>query len=76
MSLHLNPLRAKIVTNIRSAGGWMVVKAGKEGEGRTKGDERILGDREFVESVLKEADETIERRQWLKAQGYDFQKAN
>ena len=52
----------------------MAPEAGKEGEGRTKGDERILGDREFVESVLKEADETIERRQWLKAQGYDFQK--
>ncbi len=52
----------------------MALKSGKEGGGRTKGDERILGEGEFVESVLKEADEKIERRQWLQAQGYDFQK--
>ena len=60
---------------IRSAGGWMALKSGQAaGGGRTKSDERILGEGEFVESVLKEADETIERRQWLQAQGYDFQK--
>ncbi|MCP4876758.1 MAG: transposase, partial [Gammaproteobacteria bacterium] len=38
---------------IRSAGGWMALKSRKEGGGRTKGDERILGESEFVESVLK-----------------------
>ena len=59
---------------IRSAGGWMALKSGKEGGDRAKGDERILGESEFVESVLKQADEKIERRQWLQAQGYDFQK--
>ena len=59
---------------IRSAGGWVALKSGKEGRDQTTGDERILGEGEFVESVLKEADEKIERRQWLQAQGYDFQK--
>ncbi len=59
---------------ICSAGGWMALKSGKEGGGRTKGDERILEEGEFVASVLKEADEKIERRQWLQAQGYDLQK--
>ena len=52
----------------------MALKSGKEGGERTKGDERILGEGEFVESVLKEAGEKIQRRQWLQTQGYDFQK--
>lgn len=59
---------------IRSAGGWVALKSGKEGRDQTTGDERILGEGEFVESVLKEAEENIERRQRLRAQGYDFQK--
>ena len=59
---------------IRSAGGWVALKSGREGRDQTTGDERILGEGEFVESVLKEAEENIERRQRLQAQGYDFQK--
>ncbi len=47
---------------IRSAGGWMALKSGKEEGGRTKGDERIHGEGKLVESVLDEADEKIERR--------------
>jgi hypothetical protein len=37
---------------------------------RVKGDERILGDSGFVEAVLKEADERLERRYRLEAEGY------
>ncbi len=59
---------------IRSAGGWVALKSAREGRDQTTGDERILGEGEFVESVLKEAEENIERRQRLRAQGYDFQK--
>ena len=59
---------------IRSAGGWVALKSGKEGRDQTTGDERILGEGEFVKSVIKEAEENIERRQRLRAQGYDFQK--
>jgi chromosomal replication initiation ATPase DnaA len=39
-----------------------------------KGDERILGDSDFVKNVLNEARENMERRYQLQAQGFDFQK--
>jgi len=38
---------------VRSAGGWSVVNAMRRGFERMKGDERILGDGDFVETVLK-----------------------
>lgn len=37
-----------------------------------KGDERILGDGGFVESVLKEQNEQLGQRYRLQAEGYDF----
>ena len=37
-----------------------------------KGDERILGDSDFVKEILAEQKERFERRYWLKAQGYDM----
>ncbi len=37
---------------IRSAGGWAAVKAMRRAQDRMKGDERILGDGEFTQSVL------------------------
>ncbi len=58
---------------IRSASGWEAPKSGREGRDQTTGDERILGEGEFVESVLREAEENIERRQEFHALGYDFQ---
>ena len=57
---------------IRSAGGWSAVKALRKSAARIKGDERILGDGDFVEKVLNEARESLERKYMLKAQGYDF----
>ncbi len=57
---------------IRSAGGWSVVKALRKSTSIVKGDERILGDGDFVETVLKEARESLEREYTLKTQGYDF----
>ena len=57
---------------IRSAGGWSAVKALRKGFERIKGDERILGDSQFVESVLKEAQENLERKYRLETEGYDF----
>jgi len=59
---------------IRSAGGWVALKSEREKGERTKSDERILGEGDFVESVLKEVEEKLERRQRLQAQGYDFQR--
>jgi putative transposase len=57
---------------IRSAGGWSVVKALRKSAARIKGDERILGDGDFVEKVLNEARESLEGKYTLESQGYDF----
>ena len=57
---------------IRSAGGWSAVMALRGAGERIKGDERILGQGNFVEKVLKAAQENLERRYALKASGYDF----
>ncbi len=38
-------------------------------------DERILGDSDFVESVLKNAEEKFERKQVYKNKGYGFEEA-
>jgi REP element-mobilizing transposase RayT len=59
---------------IRSLGGWVKAKALRKGEGRLKGDERILGDSEFVMKVLEQCEEGLERRHRLQAGGYDFGK--
>ena len=47
----------------------------KDASSYIKGDERILGDSDFVESALKAANENMERRYRLKVIGYDFDKA-
>ncbi len=57
---------------IRSLGGWQQVKALRRIGIRFKCDERILGDSEFVEQVLKEAEDRLERRYAIEAKGYDF----
>jgi putative transposase len=58
---------------IRSLGGWHQVKALRRIGIRFKCDERILGDNEFVEQVLREAEDRLERRYALEAKGYDFE---
>ncbi len=57
---------------IRSMGGWSAVKSLRRSGDHFKGDERILGDRDFVESVLAGQNERLERRYAIRAQGYDF----
>jgi putative transposase len=47
---------------LRSVGGWAVVKSMHRSASRMKGDERILGDGDFVEAVLKAAQEKLDRR--------------
>ncbi len=50
---------------VRSAGGWQKLASLRKEEPQLKSDERILGDSEFVESVLRNADEKLERcRRW------------
>ena len=58
---------------VRSLGGWTAFRALRGDSERIKGDERILGDSDFVEAVLREADEQLERRYRLKAEGFGLE---
>jgi putative transposase len=60
---------------IRSAGGWNQIEKLRKAKAYMKGDERILGDGDFVERVLQHANELLDRRYALRAKGYDFGKA-
>jgi REP element-mobilizing transposase RayT len=58
---------------IRSLGGWAEVKKLRlKGMDRLKGDERILGDTDFVQEMLAEAKENLEHHYELKRLGHDF----
>ena len=60
---------------IRSLGGWAEVKKMRlTGHDRLKGDERILGESDFVMEVLSQADEKYSRQHELKNLGYDLKK--
>ncbi len=58
---------------VRSAGGWAALSALRGETVRLKGDERILGDSDFVDTVLKEANEQLERRYRLKTEGFSLE---
>ncbi len=59
---------------VRSLGGWSEArKLRLKGQDRTKGDERILGDNDFVMNVLSDANELIDRRYKLKSLGYTIE---
>lgn len=47
---------------LRSCGGWSVVKALRKAKVFHNSDERILGDSDFVDKVLGEAEEQLERK--------------
>jgi putative transposase len=57
---------------IRSSGGWAGVKAKRKAKVFEKSDERILGDGDFVEEVLSAAQEEMDNRYRLAAEGYDL----
>ena len=58
---------------IRSLGGWSELKKQQlKKSTRTKGDERILGDSDFVQEVLSLAKEKFDRKYELKSKGYDL----
>jgi putative transposase len=57
---------------IRSVGGWSAIKALRSKSSRVMGDERILGSSDFVEAVLKYADEAYETRTFAIAKGVDL----
>ncbi len=60
---------------IRSLGGWDEVrKIRLKGQDRVKGDERILGEGDFVDDILLEAKEKYSRRYEMKNQGVNLDK--
>ena len=58
---------------VRSLGGWTAFRALRGSPARIKGDERILGDSDFVQTVLREANEQLERRYQLQTRGFDLE---
>ena len=54
---------------VRSAGGWSVVRSLRNAGVFQKSDERILGDGDFVDSVLSDAQEALDNRYPLAARG-------
>jgi REP element-mobilizing transposase RayT len=57
---------------VRSTGGWSAVKMLRKSGLFQKSDERILGNGDFVESVLHRANERLEHTHSIKSKGYDF----
>jgi len=54
---------------------WTALKSFRKAGIRIKGDERMLGDSDFVENVLASAEEEFEQTYSLKVKGYDFDAA-
>ena len=57
---------------VRSAGGWEAVGAMRQAGIFQKSDERILGDGDFVEAVLGEAQEQMQHRYILASKGIEL----
>jgi REP element-mobilizing transposase RayT len=57
---------------IRSAGGWAAVKVLRKAKNFQKSDERILGDGNFVESILGSVHESIEKKYALQSRGFSL----
>jgi putative transposase len=59
---------------VRSVGGWLNLAEMRRAKVFVKGDERILGDGDFVEQMLQESGEEFERKSFLKSKGWDLDK--
>jgi putative transposase len=57
---------------IRSLGGWTEAREALKGGVNVMSDERILGDSDFVDSVISRSREHYERRHKLRRQGYNL----
>jgi REP-associated tyrosine transposase len=58
---------------IRSSGGWHALNDFRRMGVHFKSDERVLGDSDFVDTVLKAAGERLDRKYRLQAEGYQFE---
>ena len=59
---------------IRSLGGWSAISRDDLKGAHIKSDERILGDSDFVDSLLSGTDEKFQRYHDVKRSGYDLDK--
>lgn len=59
---------------VRSVGGWLNLMEMRRAKVFVKGDERILGEGDFVEQILQESGEAFEQKSLLKSQGWDLDK--
>jgi REP element-mobilizing transposase RayT len=59
---------------VRSSGGWAEVKALKKAKIYMKGDERILGDSDFVQRSLQQANEHMEEKYKIQSMGFTIDK--
>lgn len=57
---------------IRSLGGWAEAREALNERQHIMSDERILGDSDFVDSIISQSEEQYERRHELKRQGFDL----
>jgi predicted transcriptional regulator len=57
---------------LRSLGGWSAIKGLRGDSIRFKGDERILGSSEFVQKVLKKANERLDEESQIRTSGLDL----
>ena len=58
---------------VRSLGGWSAVKRLRlRGADRVKGDQRILGDSSFVQDILDQAGQVLDRSYCLRQKGIDL----
>jgi hypothetical protein len=57
---------------VRSAGGWAALKTLRKAKIYMKGDERILGDSDFVLQSLQKANEQLEQKYRIRSKGYDI----
>jgi hypothetical protein len=63
-----------LLGGIQQHGGWIAVRAFRVAKAYQKRDERILNDGNFVEEVLRNFEEQLERKFRLKTHGFDFDK--
>jgi len=57
---------------IRSLGGWTEAQDSLKDRDNMMSDERILGDSDFVDSIISQSEEQYERRHQLKRKGFDL----
>jgi REP element-mobilizing transposase RayT len=58
----------------RSAGGWEGIKKLKKQKELWRGDERILGNGDFVEKVLQVSEQQLARKEQLKKEGWNLER--